>query len=576
MNALLGIAEIQLQNETLPADTAEAFGRIYESGDLLLSIINDILDLSKIDIGKLELNPAKYDIPSLINDTVQLNCMRYESKPIEFTIKIDENMPLNLYGDELRVKQILNNILSNAFKYTDHGKIEFAVSAEEEKDQNVTIVLQVSDTGQGMTKKQIDVLFEEYTRFNSEANRETVGTGLGMNITKRLVDFMNGSISIVSEPGKGSVFTVRLPQQRMDDTVCGPDLAEKLRHFRFQNMALAKKAQFIREYMPYGSVLVVDDVISNIYVAKGMLSPYGLKIDAASSGFEAIEKIKSGMTYDIVFMDHMMPKMDGIEAAKIMRGMGYKHAIIALTANALIGQEKMFLNNGFDDFISKPIDSREMNHILNEFIRNKKPPEVVEAARREQEKKEIKNIDISGEMAAAAVNDIENAIAVLEELLPGISKRSAADVELFATIVHGAKSALANIGEMQLSGAALRLEHAVIGGETNILLTETPEFINMLHALLEKFKRSGTDDSGGESFEVSHDDMVFLRNKLNDIKMSCDKFVIKDAKIALIDLKQKKWPREIISIIDKISMYLIRGEYTKAASAAGEAAAGSI
>ena len=573
MNAILGIAEIHLHDKNLAPDTEKAFGQIYDSGDLLLNIINDLLDLSKIEAGKMELVISKYDIPSLINDTVQLNCLRYESKPVEFILNIDENTPHNLYGDELRIKQVLNNILSNAFKYTDQGKIVFSISSESksETDEEAAIIFRVTDTGQGMTEDQIAELFEEYTRFNIDANRETIGTGLGMSITKHLIDLMNGSIFVTSEYGKGSEFTMRLPQKRADKTVCGAELAKKLRNFRFQSTAIAKKAQFIREYMPYGSILVVDDVESNIYVAKGMLSPYGLKIDTASSGFEAIEKIRDGLLYDIVFMDHMMPKMDGIEAAKIMRSMGYTRTIIALTANAILGHEKMFLDNGFDDFISKPIDSREMNHILNEFVRNKTPPEIVEAVRHEHREKDHKKAPINGELAAAAVNDIKNALNVLEELPPELNDTdNKADLELFATTVHGLKSALANIGETRLSNAALRLERSASSGETGALLAETHEFISNLKELLKKLNQSKINDDAEDARDVSDDDMVFLREKLNEVKTACEKLGVKDAKAAINELKQKKWPRKISDVIDDISFLLLRGEYAKAASAADE------
>jgi len=489
MNAILGIAEIQLQNESISAEMTEALGLIYESGDLLLSIVNDILDLSKIETGKLELVPVKYDIPSLINDTVQLNCLRYESRPVEFVLQIDENTPLNLYGDELRIKQVLNNILSNAFKYTGEGRIEFSVYVEDEIGDIAMIVFKITDTGQGMTDDQIALLFNEYTRFNVEANRETVGTGLGMNITKLLIDLMNGSISVQSELGKGSVFTVRLPQKRTDKIACGSELAAKLCNFKFQSMAIGKKTQFIREYMPYGSVLVVDDVVSNIYVAKGMLSPYGLKIDTVTSGFDAVKKIEEGNVYDIIFMDHMMPKMDGIETVKIIRRMGYKHTIVALTANALIGQDKIFLANGFDNFISKPIDSREMNHVLNEYIRNKKPREAAEAAQMNQRAKQKRSEQkaVSSELTALAAQDIENALVILEELLPEISSGKA-DIALFTTTVHGIKSALTNIGEKQLSDAALKLERAGDNNDTSVILAETPGLVSLLQKLLKNIK----------------------------------------------------------------------------------------
>ena len=567
MNAILGIAEIHLRDKTLQQGAHEAFGKIYESGDLLLNIINDILDLSKIESGKLELILCKYDIPSLINDTAQLNRLRYDSKPIDLLIHVDENTPIDLFGDELRIKQILNNILSNAFKYTDEGKIEFSVSAESGEADNITLILQVSDTGQGMTESQLEKLFDEYARFNLEVNRTIVGAGLGMNITKRLLDLMSGNIEVESEPGKGSVFTVRIPQKRTSPAVCGKEIAEKLRSFRFNSTTIMKKTQFIQESMPYGSILVVDDVESNIYVIKGMLAPYGLKIETASSGPEAIMKIKDGNVYDIIFMDHMMPKMDGIEATKIMRDMGYTNSIVALTANALVGRAEMFMQNGFDGFISKPIDTRELNRILNELIRNKQPQEVIDAARQKSQPEGVSQPAINEGLAAATANDIENALAVLDEFIPAMNNdEQTAATKLFTTTVHGMKSALANIGETALSDIALRLEQAANNGETSVISTETPEFINALRLLLEKIKPPIKGETG-ENVNISQDDIHFLRNKLTDIKTACENLVLKDAKKALAELKHKTWPRKINDIINEISLCLLRGEFAKVVSA---------
>jgi len=579
MNAILGIAEIQLQNKFLSAETEDALGKIYESGDLLLNIINDILDLSKIEAGKLELAPVVYDIPSLINDTVQLNRLRYDSKPIEFKLRIDENTPLNLMGDELRIKQVLNNILSNAFKYTDKGEVTLSVCVEPQNgkgasDEEVVIVFRVTDTGHGLTGDQIGMIFDEYTRFNTDNNRTAVGTGLGMSITKRLLGLMGGEITVESEVGKGSVFTVRVKQKRVDSAVCGSELAEKLKEFRFKSTAMAKKSQIMREYMPYGSVLVVDDVESNIYVTKGMLIPYGLRIETAASGYEAIEKIKSGRVYDIVFMDHMMPRMDGIETTKIIRDMGYTRHIIALTANALVGQAEMFLQNGFDAFISKPIDSRELNAILNEHVRNKKLPEIVDASRREQGGARKKDTVITGkkmlkisDLKKFFILDAENAIKVLSEIHKTLNDFDA-DIESYVVTVHGMKSALLSIGETELSGEALSLELA--GRERNIakMSDETLPFLNELQSLIMKFEQK-EDDS---AVEVSDEDMAHFRDKMLKICKACMQFDKQSAKAVLDDLKQKTWPRHINDVIDGIAVYLLHSAFKKAAVMAEDAA----
>jgi PAS domain S-box-containing protein len=576
MNAILGISEIQLQDTALPPDAEEAFNQIYDSGNLLLNIINDILDFSKIEAGKLEIVPVKYDVPSLLNDTAQLNRLRFESKPVEFTLDVDENMPLELYGDELRIKQILNNLLSNAFKYTDHGKVGLSVHPEPGKDEEtVTLVFRVNDTGQGMKEDQIAKLFDAYSRFNMEANRTVAGTGLGMNIVKRIVEMMNGQIFVESEIGKGSTITVRVPQKNVGQAVCGAEFVENLRNFRFRSMPISKKAQIVHEYMPYGSVLVVDDVVSNIYVIRGLLKPYGLRIETASSGIEAIEKIRAGNVYDIVFMDHMMPKMDGMEATKIIRGMGYAHTIIAFTANAIVGQSDIFLANGFDGFISKPIDSRELDAAVKSFIRDKQPHEVIEATRREQREREAENqavsaqeINDASEVEKYVVSDAEKAITVLEEVY---SKLHASDIEAinsYITAVHGMKSALANIGETKLSAAALKLEQAGNERDFAVIAEETPAFTNALRALISKLK----PDNNNETTEISGDDTVYLRDKLLDIKTACEAFDITAAKNALDDLQRKAWPHHVNGSLDEISVHLLHSAFKKAADVAENAA----
>jgi len=579
MNAILGTAEFQLQAEGIPPETEEAFNMIYNSGNLLLNIINDILDLSKIEAGKLEIIPERYDIPSIIYDTVQLNLLRYDSKPIDFILKIDENTPLDMVGDEFRIKQVLNNMLSNAFKYTDKGMVVFSVSAEaldsssdSGSQMNCVLVLSVSDTGQGMTEEQVSKLFEEYTRFNLDTNRTIVGTGLGMHITKRLLDAMNGEITIESEPGKGSVFTVRIPQKKIGDKVCGTELAKQLRSNRFKSTLTSNRAQIAREYMPYGSVLVVDDVESNLYVARGMMLPYGLKIETVSSGFDAVDKVKEGNKYDIIFMDHMMPKMDGIETTKKIHEAGYTRPVVALTANAVAGTAAMFLENGFDGFISKPIDIRELNSLLNRLIRDKQPPEAIEAARKQVQQQKLNNkltksAQDKSDFSKTVVQDIKKALSTFEDILPKISNGGETEIDLFTTTVHGMKSALLNIGEEELSAIALKLEQAGGAGELTEISSNTPSFMNALRDVIEKYTPEETAVTVEIPDKMSDEDKLYLAEKLSEIKTACQRIQKRVAKTALDELKSKTWPREVNEFMDEISMNLLHGEFKKIVAA---------
>jgi signal transduction histidine kinase/DNA-binding response OmpR family regulator len=413
MNVILGIVEMQLENRDLPPETLIALGKMQNSGHLLLNIINDILDLSKIESGKMELVKGNYDIPSLINDTVQFNVIRFDSKPVKFILNIDENIPLNLFGDPLRIKQILNNLLSNSFKYTDMGEVELSFSAEASgagapgADKPVTLVIKVSDTGQGMSQEQLDKLFDDYTRFNIDPKRQIQGTGLGMSVTKRFIDMMNGEITVKSEPGKGTEFIIRIPQGYVDSAVLGKASVDNLQKLCATREAKESATTMNRDYMPYGKVLVVDDMEPNLYVTNMVLAPYGLAISTAKSGQEAIDKVKSGKVYDIIFMDHYMPLMDGVEATKIIRELGYKHPIVALTANALVGQAKIFLENGFSGFLAKPIDTRQLNSTLNKFVRDKYPVEVVEAARKNKKPDEEEALPDLSSLKALLVDDFK-------------------------------------------------------------------------------------------------------------------------------------------------------------------------
>ncbi|MDR2581826.1 MAG: response regulator [Fibromonadaceae bacterium] len=562
MNAIIGISEIHLEDEALQPKTAEAIGRIYASANLLLSIINDILDLSKAEIGKLEVVPGTYDVASLIHDTVQLNIMRIGSKSINFELWVDPNMPSELLGDELRIKQLLNNLLSNSLKYTDSGKVKLQVSFESRSETEALLTFIVSDTGQGMTKEQIKEVFDEYSRFNLEANRAIQGTGLGLSITRHIVELMGGEISVESEPGEGTVFTVRLPQMLVGSEVLGKELAESLQQFRFISVSQIRNTQIVREPMPYGKVLIVDDVETNLYVAKGLLQPYKLTIETANNGSQAVEKIKEGKSYDVIFMDHMMPNMDGIETTKHIRDLGYTHPIVALTANAVIGQADIFLRNGFDDFVPKPIDIRNLNSLLNRMIRDKQSPEAIKEARLQYDlmkftsQKDAPKEDPA--LLAVFVRDVKKMLPIIEKTVQNINTINDEDLQQFSINVHAMKSSLANIGEETLSSAARRLEVAAKAGNRAVILAETPVFLSNLQDLTERFtpveSNYGTEDEDPER----------LYEKLLDFRFACEGFNKKPAKDALAELESGRWSYSTKKALDSLSELLLHSDFEAA------------
>jgi CheY-like chemotaxis protein len=440
---------------------------------------------------------------------------------------VDENIPAVLTGDELRIKQILNNLLSNAFKYTWKGEVRLSVTASvpavaeaggEELD--VILVLSVSDTGQGISSHDIKNIFDEYARFNLHANRTTIGAGLGLSITQDLVNLMQGEIIVESEVEKGSTFTVRLPQKTDISPevgsfdVLGKRSVDNLYKLQFLSVPKLKKTPVLREDLSYGSVLIVDDVEMNLFVAKLLMRPYHLKIDTASSGYEAIDRIKGGYAYDVIFMDHMMPKMDGMEAVRIIRELGYSRPIIALTANAVKGQADVFLSNGFDDFISKPIDIYVLNEILNKYIRDRNAKKR-EAKLQEQERKAENgseggapgghgvinipglNVEQGLEVFGGDTEDYESALSSfvknapeVMEKLRGVTKETLPD---YAINIHGLKSISGWIcaenvrkGAAELEAMAKAGDAAGVLAQNEKFLKDTENFLKDLQALLAK------------------------------------------------------------------------------------------
>ena len=540
MNVVMGITELQLQKDDHPPETSEAFMRIYSSSNMLLTIINDILDLSKVEAGKMEIISQPYETASMIVDTVQLNLIYIGSKNIEFKLKADERLPSYLIGDELRIKQILNNLLTNAFKYTAEGTVSLSFEVESQAGDEVTILVRVSDTGQGMTEDQIGSLFNtEFVRFNLDSNRQIEGSGLGLNIAHRLVHMMGGDIWVESEPGKGSVFSVRLPQKKQDDQVLGPHTAKGLQNLENTQISLRKITKVDREPMPHGRVLVVDDIESNLYVARGFLMPYKIAVETAGNAAAAIAKIKAGEIYDIIFMDHMMPEMDGVVATKIIRAMGYEGPIVALTANAFSDSVKMFMDNGFSAFISKPIDANQLDKILMRFVKGERPAKKIG----------LSDPSLRERLINSFIRDAKKSIEVLK--LPVSDS-----LKSYIIHIHGMKSALHNVGKPDLAGIAEALEKSAMEGDTRTVKAKTPAFLAQLREVVEEL------------------DPNYLVTRLLTIKNACESFEIDVARSVLLELGQKVYSDETRSVLDKISALLSNGDYEEAASLANNLAKG--
>jgi CheY-like chemotaxis protein/anti-sigma regulatory factor (Ser/Thr protein kinase) len=447
----------------------------------ILSIVNDILDISKIESGKFEIFTAQYDTPSLINDIVTLNIVRIGEKPVTFKLTVPEDFPATLLGDDLRVKQIFNNLLSNAFKYTNEGKVEWRIDHEREGD-DIWIVSTVEDTGIGMTAEGLKKLFSEYNQVDARTNRRVEGTGLGLAITKRLVRMMDGTIAAESEHGKGSKFTVRLKQRHSAGRPIGRAVAENLMGLRYTFTRRDRGAKLAKVDLSYAHVLVVDDISTNLDVVKGIMKPYKLKIDCASSGAQAITMLRAGSPrYSAVFMDHMMPEMDGIEAARIIREeIGTDYAknvpIIALTANAIVGNEEMFLSRGFQAFLSKPIDMAKLDAILRRWVRDKAKetepgPEPVASADSASVSR-LKGIEIEGVNIGKALGRFSGDEAVFIDVLRSYSAGTrgllakldeylaAERLADYAIAVHGIKGSSYSIFAQEAGTMAEALETA--------------------------------------------------------------------------------------------------------------------
>ncbi len=352
LNAIVGFSNLLLDDKDVPEKAKDEVRDIVMASDNLLEIVNGILDISKIEANKLEIVNNEYSTKKVIDELVALSKGRLGDKPIEFKTNFAPDLPPVLYGDAGRIKQICVNILTNAIKYTKEGWIEFKISSVV-KDNICRLIISVEDTGIGIKEGNIDKLFNKFERLDLDENVTIEGTGLGLAITKKLVDLMHGKIVVQSVFGRGSKFTVCLDQR----IVKNPTIkVETEKHYEEVNVQNKK-------------VLLVDDNKINLKVAERLLKTYGIDVECVDSGFACIDKIKAHEKYDLIMLDDMMPRMSGVETLKKLKEIpGFDMKVIALTANALTGMKEKYLNDGFDDYLAKPINKDELNKIVNRYL----------------------------------------------------------------------------------------------------------------------------------------------------------------------------------------------------------------
>lgn len=360
INAVLGMNEMILR-ESKEDSIREYAYTIESSGNMLLSIINDILDYSKLENGKLSIVETDYCLSSLLNDVLAINRIRAEKKQLELKLICPEDTYEHLRGDDVRIKQILSNFLTNAIKYTEKGTVTLYANTRRVDDNNAELYIGVEDTGIGIKDEDKIRLFESFSRLEKERNRSIEGTGLGLVIAKNLVDLMGGTISFESEYGKGSLFEIRIIQHLNSENHIG-DIEKR------QEKLLEPKKEYKESFTAKeATVLAVDDISTNLVVLKHLLKKTEVSITSVKSGMEAIQSFEKN-SFDLVLLDHMMPEMDGVETLKRLRENGVNVPIIALTANALSDSKEFYLEAGFDDYLSKPIQSSELESVLVKWL----------------------------------------------------------------------------------------------------------------------------------------------------------------------------------------------------------------
>jgi len=654
MNAVIGMAEMALREELTPA-AREYIGQIKSSGQTLLTIINDILDFSKIESGKMDISDVEYEPMSVINDVSNIIMTRIGSKELELTVDVNPDLPVGLYGDNIRIKQVMVNLANNAVKFTKEGNVHVKVDFWQTDEETIELSVAITDTGSGIKESDMNKLFKSFQQLDSKRNRNIEGTGLGLAICKQLVSLMKGKIHVNSEYGKGSTFSFVIPQkiinnahsvEKLEENLAAAGLIrseyiaeeladdmeklgvsyERLESEEFLNVVREKQIGFlfieqplftegvqyflklnpdvngvlltnyrsVRSYdlpnlrvvkkplyvlglsnifsgrednaafalteaedfdfvAPTAEILVVDDNAINLTVVKGLLNPLQMKIDTALSGKDAVLKV-TDKRYDIIFMDHMMPEMDGVETTRVIRrllGSNGQVPIIALTANAVEGTAEMFISEGMNDFVTKPIEMRIIVAKLRKWL----PPEKIEKLRKKnQGPRTSQQTEVSSQMPTAIVIeglDVQKAMSflgneelfwsVLKEYYRVIDKKCALIQEYeqkemwreYTVEVHALKSASRQIGATDLAHTAEQMEAAGNAENAALIHKITPGMLEeymFYKGILAPYFTKETEAQSGKAADQDEIRKLFaaMEDAMENLDMDAMEKVVRD------------------------------------------------
>lgn len=550
INAVLGMDEMILREST-ETKVREYAMDIFTAGQALLSIVNDILDLSKIESGKMEIIPVNYEVSSMIHDLSNMTELRAKKKDLHFHVEADREIPCTLYGDDVRIRQVLTNILTNAVKYTQEGDIWFRVNSIKKENGKITLHFEVEDTGAGIREEDIPKLYAEFERIEEDKNRHIEGTGLGMSITRQLLQMMNSQLEVASVYGEGSKFSFDLEQDIVEDKPIGD----------FEKSIQRLAADFTYEAgftAPDAEVLVVDDNAINRKVFQSLLHQTQVKVTEAESGAQCLE-LTGKKRFDMIFLDHMMPEMDGIETLRRMKAepdnLCRDIPVIALTANAISGAREKYLESGFDDYLSKPIVSAK----LEKMLRDRLPEELVkkqdasESAQQSKRAEEASNLEqlpmvegLDWNYAWMHLTDMElmrTTVVSFYEQIPSAAEKlcacyedicTAGELQGYRIQVHSMKSLAASLGIIPLAGMAKILEDAAAKGQQETIHSLHPVFIAEWNGYTEKLTGVFGIEAPEEKAEAEDTSMICALLEMLRIAMDAMDFDVADEKMQMI------------------------------------------